>query len=67
MGNTNKSGGLEEAKAAFAKDADGVGDKAGKVDDDAEFEDWAVLKRCRGHRGSKFIVTKDSYHCQKDA
>ena len=44
-----KGPGLEEAKAAFAKNenADNQKDKA------PEFEDWAVLKRCRGHRGSK--------------
>ena len=50
IGNTSssKGPGLEEAKAAFAS-----GDAQKKNDKNAEFEDWAVLKRCRGHRGSK--------------
>lgn len=42
--------GLEEAKAAFKKNNE---DEADKNDSKNEFEDWAVLKRCRGHRGSK--------------
>ena len=50
MGNTSKGPGLEEAKAAFAKSGD---DKDEQPKD--EFEDWAVLKRCRGHRGSKSL------------
>jgi hypothetical protein len=39
---------FEDAKAAFA-DADKK--EKGKSKD--EMEDWEVLKRCRGHRGSK--------------
>ena len=56
IGNTTTSGtsGIEEAKAAFAKttseDNELKGDNKKAA---AEFEDWAVLKRCRGHRGSK--------------
>lgn len=49
MGNTSKGSGFEEAKAAFAKTNEE--DKNEQPKD--EFEDWAVLKRCRGHRGSK--------------
>ena len=39
---------FEDAKAAFAKS-----DEKEKSEENDEFEDWAVLKRCRGHRGSK--------------
>ena len=51
IGTSQKSSGpgIEEAKAAFAKDKS----SGGQDDQNDEFEDWAVLKRCRGHRGSK--------------
>lgn len=54
--NTSRGGGFEEAKAAFAQSSNG--DKNGQKN--AEFEDWAVLKRCRGHRGSKSICLQRS-------
>ena len=41
---------MEEAKAAFKKGSER--DEREELEK-TEFEDWAVLKRCRGHRGSK--------------
>ena len=54
IGNTTSSSrapGFEEAKASFAKDKEE--DDKSNDKSKTEFEDWAVLKRCRGHRGSK--------------
>ena len=47
--NNNGMSGFEDAKAAFKEDAK----EKDEDDDKDEMEDWAVLKRCRGHRGSK--------------
>ena len=49
---TSKGPGIEEAKAAFKKNSK---DEDAQDDKNKEFEDWAVLKRCRGHRGSKSL------------
>ena len=53
---TSRGGGIEEAKAAFAKTSEEDLKNDGNKKEAAEFEDWAVLKRCRGHRGSKFYL-----------
>jgi len=50
IGTQKKGTGLEEAKAAFKKGSER--DEREELEK-TEFEDWAVLKRCRGHRGSK--------------
>ena len=48
ISNSSKGGGgFEDAKAAFSEQPD-------ENKKNAEMEDWAVLKRCRSHRGSKF-------------
>lgn len=47
LSNTSQAtGDAEEAKAAFTEAAE---EKKMK---NTEMEDWAVLKRCRGHRGT---------------
>ena len=67
MGNTSRGPGLEDAKAAFAQDKED-----GKKEEKTEFEDWAVLKRCRGHRGtiSDVAWSPDNLHfasCSTDS
>ena len=50
MANSNTGPkGFEDAKAEFAEESR----KKDESDEKDEMEDWAVLKRCRGHRGSK--------------
>lgn len=48
---------FEDAKAAFAKSDEKEEKGAAEKE---EFEDWAVLKRCRGHRGSKYLRRKQT-------
>ena len=45
MKNSAQNDTFQDAKAAFTE--------ANETKKKAEMEDWAVLKRCRGHRGSK--------------
>ena len=47
MGNASQPKSFEDAKAQIEED------KKHNQEKD-EMEDWAVLKRCRGHRGSKW-------------
>ena len=49
MTNSVPGDSVEDAKAAFNE----ANEKKKKKK--TEMEDWAVLKRCRGHRGSKYI------------